>query len=96
MCDYRRGFGLLIGFIEHLQVVTTNNHNTIADFHTLRITTSHAKSFPACSVFTRRFLVTASNNGYSSASVLKSRTELTLNWLSYKTRLAYNLSARTM
>jgi hypothetical protein len=29
--------------------------------------------------FTRRFLVTDVNNGYSSASVLKSRTELTAN-----------------
>jgi hypothetical protein len=26
-------------FIDHLQVVTTNNYNTIADFHTLQITT---------------------------------------------------------
>jgi hypothetical protein len=42
------------------------------DSHNLQITTAHAKSFPACSVFTRRFLVTASNNNYSSASVLKS------------------------
>jgi hypothetical protein len=30
------------------------------------------KSFPPFSIFTRRFLVTSSNNGYSSASVLKS------------------------
>jgi hypothetical protein len=58
-------------FIDHLQVVTTNNYNTITDFHTLQITTVYAKSFPVCNVFTARFLVTASNNGYSSASVLK-------------------------
>jgi hypothetical protein len=25
MCDYRRGFGLEIGFIDHLHVVTTND-----------------------------------------------------------------------
>jgi hypothetical protein len=72
MSDYRRGFGLDIGFIDHLQVVTTNNYDIVADFHTLQITTAHAKSFPACSVFARLFLVTASNKGYSSASVLKS------------------------
>jgi hypothetical protein len=62
---------MIIGFTDNLQVITTNNYNTIADFHTLQITTAYAKSFPACSVFTRRFLVTASNSGYSSASGLK-------------------------
>jgi hypothetical protein len=41
----RRGFGLKIGFIDHLQVVTTNNYNTIANFHILQVTTAHAKSF---------------------------------------------------
>jgi hypothetical protein len=71
MSDYRRGFGFDIGFTDHLQVTTTNNRNIIADFHTLQITTAHAKHFPACSIFTRCFLVTVSNNGYSSASVLK-------------------------
>jgi hypothetical protein len=64
--------GFWIGFIDHLQVVTTNNYATVADFHTLQITTAHAISFPACSVFARLFLVTISNNGYSSASVIKS------------------------
>jgi hypothetical protein len=69
----------IIGFIDNLQVVTANNCNTIADFHTLQISTAHAKAFPACSVFTKRFLVTASNNGYFYASMFKSRTELHLN-----------------
>jgi hypothetical protein len=32
--DYRRGLNWLIGFIYHLKVVTTNNYNTIVDFHT--------------------------------------------------------------
>jgi hypothetical protein len=50
---------LHIGFIDHLQVVITNNYNTIADFHTLQITTVYAKDFPACSAFTRHVLVTA-------------------------------------
>jgi hypothetical protein len=65
----------MIRFIYHLQVLTTN----ISDFHTSQIITAHAKSFPAFSVFTRCFLVTASNSGYTSASVLKSHIELTLN-----------------
>jgi hypothetical protein len=46
--------------------------STIADFHTLQTISAHTQAFPAYSFFTRRFLVTASNNGYSSASVLKS------------------------
>jgi hypothetical protein len=64
---------LEIGFIDHCntQLVITVNYSAIADLHTLQIT-SIRQVFPACSVFTRRFLETASNNGYSSASVLKS------------------------
>jgi hypothetical protein len=30
MSEYRRGFGLDIGFIDHLRVVITNNYNIIA------------------------------------------------------------------
>jgi hypothetical protein len=30
--DYRQGFDWEIGFIDHLQIVTTNNYYTIADF----------------------------------------------------------------
>jgi hypothetical protein len=60
-----------------IQVVTTNNYKTMADFHIL------AESSPACSVFTTSFLVTASEPGDSSAlraQVLSSRTPLQ-NWL---------------
>jgi hypothetical protein len=45
MNDCRRGFGFESGFIDHLQVVTTGNYNTVANFHTLHITTARAKSF---------------------------------------------------
>jgi hypothetical protein len=54
------GFGLVNRFIDHLQVVTTNNYDTIADFH--------AKS--SLSDFTSRYLVTTLNNGYSFAVFL--------------------------
>jgi hypothetical protein len=68
MSNYLTGFWI-IGFIEHLQGVNTNNYPTIADLHTLRIKTANAKSFAAYSVLTRRFLTTVPNNDYSSASV---------------------------
>jgi hypothetical protein len=68
MSDYRRGFGLGIGFIDHLQLVNTSNYSTIAYFHTLQITTAHAKFFqPAV---TSCFLVTDPNNADSSATLL--------------------------
>jgi hypothetical protein len=34
----RRGFGLDIGFIDHLEVVTTNNNNTISIYTLFKIT----------------------------------------------------------
>jgi hypothetical protein len=64
------GFELEIGFIDHLQLITTSNCNTIADLHTLQITTAHAKS--SQSAFTSHFPVTDLNRGGSSATVLMS------------------------
>jgi hypothetical protein len=46
------GFGLEIRFIDHFNthLVTTLNYSTIADLHTVQITTEHVKSFqPAVS-----------------------------------------------
>jgi hypothetical protein len=37
------GFGLIIGFIERLQLVTTNSYNTFLTY-TLQITTANTKS----------------------------------------------------
>jgi hypothetical protein len=55
-CRYRRGFGLVNVFIDHLQVVTTNNYNTIA-VSTLYSSLQHTVW---CSEsVTGRFLVTA-------------------------------------
>jgi hypothetical protein len=72
--DHRLGFGLEIGFIDRFttRLETTSNYSAIAKVHTLQITTAHAKSFPACCVFTSRFLATASKRGDSSASALTS------------------------
>jgi hypothetical protein len=37
-------FGLVSGFIEHLQIVTTRNYSSIANSHTLQFITAHTKS----------------------------------------------------
>jgi hypothetical protein len=37
-------FRLVIGFIEHLQIVTTSNYSTNTNSHTLQFTTAHMKS----------------------------------------------------
>jgi hypothetical protein len=74
ICVYMYSFGLNIGCIGHLntQLVIALNYSAIAKIHTLQVIRAHAKSFPSFSVFTRRFLVTVSNNGCSFASVLRS------------------------
>jgi hypothetical protein len=45
------GFGLVVGFIEHLQILTTSNYSAIAISHTLQFTTARTKS-PQSAVFT--------------------------------------------
>jgi hypothetical protein len=47
MGDYRRVFGLEMGFIDHFntRLVTTLNYGAIANLHNLQTTTAHAKSF---------------------------------------------------
>jgi hypothetical protein len=102
-CEYPWGFRLDVGFIEHLytQLVSRSNYSSIADFHTLQITRTTAKSFPACCGFTGRSLVTASNLEDSSVSVLKSslkggslptlfqRLQLTLFDTDFRTELTW-------
>jgi hypothetical protein len=57
------GFGLVNRFIVHLHVVTTNNYNTIADFHTTNYSTLSFLSL----TFISLCVVTALHNGSSSA-----------------------------
>jgi hypothetical protein len=38
------GFGFLIGFIKHLQFITTSNYSTVTNSHNLKFTTAHTKS----------------------------------------------------
>jgi hypothetical protein len=54
------GFGLVIGFIDHLQIVTTSNYKALTNSHTLLFTTAHAK--PSQFVFVSCFLVMDPNS----------------------------------
>jgi hypothetical protein len=61
MSEYRLGFGLLIGFIEHLHIVTASNYSANANSHTLQFTTASMKSSQSA-VFTSRCLVADPKN----------------------------------
>jgi hypothetical protein len=45
MSDYRRGFGLVIGFIDHLDIVTTGESSAIVNSHNLQFITVRTKTF---------------------------------------------------
>jgi hypothetical protein len=38
------GFGLVIGFIDHLQIVATSNYSAVANSRTLQFTTARTNS----------------------------------------------------
>jgi hypothetical protein len=38
------GFGLVVGFIEHLQIITTNNYSAVTNSHTIQFTMACTKS----------------------------------------------------
>jgi hypothetical protein len=54
---------LMNRFTDHLQVITTNNYYTIADFHT----TNHSTLSVLSLISTSLYLVSALHNGYSFA-----------------------------
>jgi hypothetical protein len=56
---------LVIGFIDHLQAETTNNYNTITDFHTFQSTVAHSLGF---SVSISRLLTTYLKTGTSTSN----------------------------
>jgi hypothetical protein len=62
------GFRLVIGFINHSQVVTTINYNTVPDLHHLQNTVAHALGF---FVFTSRLLATDLNTEIITVSHFK-------------------------
>jgi hypothetical protein len=63
-------FRLVIGFINRLQLVTTNNYNTVPDLHNLQLLHYNLLSlFPI--VFTIRFLSTDLNTGIITDSHFK-------------------------
>jgi hypothetical protein len=71
-----KGFGLVIGFIKHLQLVTTNNYNTVPGLHNLQTLHSNLLSlFPL--VFTIRFLAMDLNTGIITLSIFKYYTYIT-------------------
>jgi hypothetical protein len=53
------GFGLVIGFTDYLQIVTTSNYSAIANSHNLQFTTARTMSFHSA-VVTSCCLVTVS------------------------------------
>jgi hypothetical protein len=69
----------VIGFTGYFNTrfVTTINYSAIADFHTLQITTAHAKSDQ--SAFTCPFPVTHLNNGDCSTAPTKPSVHIAIH-----------------
>jgi hypothetical protein len=59
------GFGLVIGFIDLLQLITTSKDYAVTVLHLSQITIGHTRSSQSVAVFTSCCLVAASNDGRS-------------------------------
>jgi hypothetical protein len=59
---------MVIGFIEHLQNVTTNNYDSFTELHTLKITVTTYSTHNVFLVFLSRCFVAASKGGCSHSS----------------------------
>jgi hypothetical protein len=73
MSDSWQGFGLYVGLIDQLQVVTATNYRLELQITIILLLFPHLTIYwgTVRSVFTSSCPVMASNNGYSSASMLK-------------------------
>jgi hypothetical protein len=67
MVRLETGFGLVIEFTEHLQMVTTSNYNALANSCTIQFTTARTKPSQSA-VFSSRCLVATSNGRRSPYS----------------------------
>jgi hypothetical protein len=87
------GIGLVVRFVEHLQIVTTSNCSAIPNSHTL-----HALCFPVCCIFTGCRLATAFKAVAFSASVFTSLLVddcLTTHYILVLTCIQHRSSDRT-
>jgi hypothetical protein len=62
------GFGLIIGFIELLRLVTTSKDYALTVLHASQITIGHSSSSQSVTIFPSRCLVAASNSGRYASS----------------------------
>jgi hypothetical protein len=62
------GFGLVIGFIELLQLITASKDYALTVLHTSQITIGHTRSSQSITVFTSCFFVAAFSGGGSPFS----------------------------